>query len=186
MVRTKVTPLVGQRKAIPPSPKELERERRQLEGLEAAGKLPGSSLTQMLAGITAVVLSTADTEAGHVRPTIGGRPLQRVPQKGTWRGPRSTGPGSWAFHKIWKYQKSTELLICKWPFVHLVYEITQACRKHDLWFHLWEIQVLQEGAEYHLTGLLEDTNICAIHAKHVVIMPKDIQLAHHICGEHPR
>ena len=31
--------------------------------------------------------------------------------------------------------------------------------------------------------LLEDCNLCAIHAKRVTIMPKDIQLARRIRGE---
>ena len=43
---------------------------------------------------------------------------------------------------------------------------------------------LQEAAEFYLTGLLEDVNLCTIHVKCITIMPKDIQLAHHICGEH--
>ena len=36
---------------------------------------------------------------------------------------------------------------------------------------------LQEASEAYLVGLFEDTNLCAIHAKRVTIMPKDIQLA---------
>ena len=42
---------------------------------------------------------------------------------------------------------------------------------------------LQEAAEAYLVGLFEDTNFCAIHAKRVTIMPKDIQLARRIRGE---
>ena len=38
------------------------------------------------------------------------------------------------------------------------------------------VMALQEACEAHLVGLFEDTNICAIHAKRVSIMPKDIQL----------
>ena len=41
----------------------------------------------------------------------------------------------------------------------------------------------QEAAEAYLVGLFEDTNLCAIHAKRVTIMPKDIQLARRIRGE---
>ena len=44
-------------------------------------------------------------------------------------------------------------------------------------------QALQESSEIYIVGLLEDTNLCAIHAKCVTIMPKDIQLAHYICGK---
>jgi histone H3 len=42
---------------------------------------------------------------------------------------------------------------------------------------------LQEAAEAYMVGLFHDTNACAIHAKHVTIMPKDMQLAQHIRGE---
>ena len=42
---------------------------------------------------------------------------------------------------------------------------------------------LQEAAEAYLVGLFEDTNLGAIHAKRVTIMPKDIQLARRIRGE---
>ena len=42
---------------------------------------------------------------------------------------------------------------------------------------------LQEAVEAYLVGLFEDTNLCAIHAKRVTIIPKDIQLARRIRGE---
>ena len=42
---------------------------------------------------------------------------------------------------------------------------------------------LQEASEAYLVGLFEDTNLCAIHAKRVTIMPKDVQLARRIRGE---
>ena len=41
----------------------------------------------------------------------------------------------------------------------------------------------EEAAEAYLVGLFEDTNLCAIHAKRVTIMPKDVQLARRIRGE---
>ena len=44
-------------------------------------------------------------------------------------------------------------------------------------------EALQEAAEAYLVGLFEDTNLCAIHAKRVTIMPKDMQLARRIRGE---
>jgi len=42
---------------------------------------------------------------------------------------------------------------------------------------------LQEAAEAYFVGLFEDTNLCAIHTKRVIIMPKDILLARRIRGE---
>jgi len=46
-----------------------------------------------------------------------------------------------------------------------------------------QIVAFQEASEAYLVGLFEDTNLCAIHAKRVTIMPKDIQLARRIRGE---
>jgi histone H3/H4 len=42
---------------------------------------------------------------------------------------------------------------------------------------------LQEALEAYLVCHFEDSNECAIHAKRVTIIPKDIQLAQHIQGE---
>ena len=87
-----------------------------------------------------------------------------------------------ALREIRKYQKSTELLIRKLPFQRLVREIAQDF-KTDLRFQSSAVLALQEAAEAYLVGLFEDTNLCAIHAKRVTIMPKDIQLARRIRGE---
>uniref|UniRef100_M3YB63 Core Histone H2A/H2B/H3 domain-containing protein n=1 Tax=Mustela putorius furo TaxID=9669 RepID=M3YB63_MUSPF len=53
----------------------------------------------------------------------------------------------------------------------------------DLRFQSSAVMALQEACEAYLVGLFEDTNLCAIHAKRVTIMPKDIQLARRIRGE---
>jgi histone H3 len=101
--------------------------------------------------------------------------------------------------EIRRYQKSTELLIRKLPFQRLVREIAQDF-KTDLRFQSSAVLALQEASEAYLVGLFEDTNLCAIHAKRVTIMPKgkkkmfgdwflkilnfvDIQLARRIRGE---
>ncbi|TVT98751.1 hypothetical protein EJB05_55925, partial [Eragrostis curvula] len=84
--------------------------------------------------------------------------------------------------EIRKYQKSTELLIRKLPFQRLVREIAQDF-KTDLRFQSHAVLALQEAAEAYLVGLFEDTNLCAVHAKRVTIMSKDIQLARRIRGE---
>ncbi|MBN3286745.1 H33 protein, partial [Polyodon spathula] len=93
-----------------------------------------------------------------------------------------TVPGTVALREIRRYQKSTELLIRKLPFQRLVREIAQDF-KTDLRFQGAAIGALQEASEAYLVGLFEDTNLCAIHAKRVTIMPKDIQLARRIRGE---
>ncbi|EGG19135.1 histone H3 domain-containing protein [Cavenderia fasciculata] len=91
-------------------------------------------------------------------------------------------PGTVALREIRRYQKSSELLIKKLPFQRLVREIAQEF-KSDLRFQSAAIQALQEASESYLVGLFEDTNLCAIHAKRVTIMTKDISLARRIRGE---
>uniref|UniRef100_A0A0E0MCM4 Core Histone H2A/H2B/H3 domain-containing protein n=1 Tax=Oryza punctata TaxID=4537 RepID=A0A0E0MCM4_ORYPU len=105
-----------------------------------------------------------------------------APATGGVKKPHRFRPGTVALREIRKYQKSTELLIRKLPFQRLVREIAQDF-KTDLRFQSSAVAALQEAAEAYLVGLFEDTNLCAIHAKRVTIMPKDIQLARRIRGD---
>ena len=45
------------------------------------------------------------------------------------------------------------------------------------------ILALQEASEAYLIGMLEDTNLAAMHAKRVTIMPRDMILARRIRGK---
>ena len=105
------------------------------------------------------------------------------------RKPHRFRPGTVALKEIRRYQKSTELLIRKLPFQRLVREIANdrdVVPGHmigKIRFQTDAIKALQESCEAYLVGLFEDTNLCAIHAKRVTIMPKDIQLARRIRGE---
>ncbi|XP_017353255.1 histone H3.3A-like [Cebus imitator] len=105
-----------------------------------------------------------------------------APSTGGVKKPHRYRPGTVALREIRRYQKSAELLIRKLPFQRLVREIAQDF-KTDLRFQSAAIGTLQEASEAYLVGLFEDTNLCAIHAKRVTIMPKDIQLARRIRGE---
>ena len=96
--------------------------------------------------------------------------------------PHRYRPGTVALREIRKYQKSTELLIRKLPFQRLVREVAQDF-KNDLRFQGSAVMALQEAAEAYLVSLFEDTNLCAIHAKRVTIMPRDMQLARRIRNE---
>ena len=105
-----------------------------------------------------------------------------APATGGVKKPHRYRPGTVALREIRRYQKSTELLLRKLPFQRLVREIAQDF-KTDLRFQSSAVMALQEASEAYLVGLFEDTNLCAIHAKRVTIMPKDIQLARRIRGE---
>ena len=98
-----------------------------------------------------------------------------APTSASVKKPHRYRPGTVALREIRKYQKSTELLIRKLPFQRLVREVAQDF-KNDLRFQGSAVMALQEAAEA-LVSLFEDTNLCAIHAKRVTIMPRDMQLA---------
>jgi histone H3 len=105
---------------------------------------------------------------------------------GTARKPHRYRPGTVALREIQRFQRSSELLIRKAPFARLVREIAEelgAKENKEYWFQSTAVLALQEASEAYLIGLFEDTNLCAIHARRVTIMPKDIQLARRIRGE---
>jgi histone H3 len=117
------------------------------------------------------------------RKQIGNKAARKTaPSSGGVKKPHRFRPGTVALREIRKYQKSTELLVRKLPFQRLVREIAQEF-KTDLRFQSSAVLALQEATESYMVGLFEDTNLCAIHAKRVTIMPKDIQLARRIRGE---
>ena len=91
-------------------------------------------------------------------------------------------PGTVALRQIKKYQKTTDLLIKKLPFRRIVREI--ACEiKEDIRFQIGAVNALQEAAEGYLVELFQDSNLYAIHARRVTVMPKDIQIAKRIRGD---
>ncbi len=94
--------------------------------------------------------------------------------------------GTVALHKICCYQKSTDLLIRTLPFQRLVREIPQSFKigSEAPRFQSTAVLALQEASEAFIVGLVEDTNLCAIHAKWVTIMNRDMQLALRIRGVH--
>ena len=112
----------------------------------------------------------------------GKAPWKEFLQADQVKKPRRYWPGTVGLCEIQQFQKSTELLIWKLPFLWLVIKIAIQVGKYDMYFQGHTIICLQEAAEAYIVGLMEDTNLCNIHAKQVTIMPKDIQLASCIWG----
>ncbi|XP_055307628.1 uncharacterized protein LOC129571802 [Sitodiplosis mosellana] len=109
------------------------------------------------------------------------RPNQQQPQQ---KRPHRYRPGTVALREIRRYQRSTELLIPKLPFQRLVREIIQQVSPNIQYrVEVGAMAALQEAAENFATGIFEDANLCATHAKRVTITPKDIDLARRIRGE---
>ncbi len=78
--------------------------------------------------------------------------------------------------EIRHYQKSTALLIRKLPFGRLVREIIQQIST-ELRVTSDALESLQEVAEAYLVHVFEDSYLCVIHTKHVMVMLKDFALA---------
>ena len=94
-------------------------------------------------------------------------------------------PSDLALAEIRKYQRSTDLLISRMPFARLVKEVTDqfASDEEPLRWQSMAIMALQEASEAYLVGLLEHTNLLALHAKRITIMRKDMKLARRIRGQ---
>ena len=129
---------------------------------------------------------TAGKSSGGKQPrkTLVTKAARRNKPTGVKR-PHRYRPGTVALREIRKFQKSSDLLVRKLPFQRLVREIAMDF-KTDLRFRNSGMLALQEASESYVVGLLEDTNLLAIHAKRVTIKPKDIQLCRRIRGERSR
>ena len=109
-------------------------------------------------------------------------PVSVILKNNSVKRPHRYHPGTVALRQIRKYQKSTELLIRKLPFQRLVREILMSFNE-DMRLQSQAVLAIQEAAETYLVSLFQDTNLCAIHARRVTIMPKDMMLARRIRGE---
>eukprot|EP00961_Rhodomonas_salina_P279054 3769606-Rhodomonas_salina.2 len=117
----------------------------------------------------------------HPKKTATGKTKKMMMKEG-FKRPHRFRPGTVALREIRRYQRSTDLLIRKLPFQRLVREVARDF-KTDLRFQSHAIMALQEASETYLVSLFQDTNLCAIHAKRITIMPKDLRLARRIRGE---
>ena len=164
-----------------PTQSELEKRVEEAERLGEVGRSPGSlptkQLSQMAAEARPSTLCGEESARRKLQPTVGGKaPWKEFLKAGKVKKPQRYQPGTVALCKIYHFQKSTDLLMHKLPFSHLVHEIALKVGKYDMSFQAHAILTLQEAAEANLVGLLEDTKPCVIYTKCVTIMPKDIQL----------
>ena len=139
------------------------------EQLEGVGRSPSSLMTQQLALMAAEARPSKSGEEETFRrklqSTVGGKaPQKEFLQAGKVKKTRKYQPGTVALHEIQWFQRSTELLIWKLSFLWLVHEIVLEVGKYDLCFWGSAIICLQEAAEAYMVGLMEDTNLCTIHA----------------------
>ena len=109
------------------------------------------------------VKQTAHKSTGGVPPRyhLATKAAQLAGQKGiAMRKPHRWRPGTVAAREIRKFQKTTDLLLRKTPFQHLVQEIVHnMSRKSDLQMQGIDLLALQEAAEYFMVDVFNDTNL---------------------------
>jgi len=127
------------------------------------------------------ILATRASRATNRRILARARKTER--SGGGVKKPHRYHPGTVALREIRQYQKHGDLLLRKAPFIRLVREIAQGIKRDSRWTST-ALQALQEAAENHLVDVLQDANLCVIHAKRVTIKPEDIQLALRLRKEH--
>jgi histone H3 len=102
-----------------------------------------------------------------------------APATGGAKKPHRYRPGTVALREISRHQKSYDLLIPKAPFFRWFKEIIDDF-KGDLRVQTAALLAAQEMAEAFMVHRFDDSNLCAIHAGRVTVMPKDMQLAKRI------
>ena len=176
---------------LPPGPRKTvgEQPKPSTSGSSQSRRKPSArSVREAQEELKRVLAKKREEERKKAAAKAAKKSGQKAPKGGVKKRYRYR-PGTVALKQIRRYQKTTELLIRKLPFQHLVREIagdTEVIRSplcSKVRFQSAAIMTLQEASEAYLVGLFEDSNLCAIHAKRVTIMPKDIQLARRIRGE---
>lgn len=119
----------------------------------------------------------------------GGKDIRRCQELARAKGRPRLPPGANVVREIKRLQRSFHLLIPRSPFHRVVREVTQQVLAKDqpageptpeFKYQTAALTALQEAAEAYLTGLFEDSNLLAIHAKRVTLFPRDMQLCRRI------
>lgn len=121
----------------------------------------------------------------HPKPK--GKKSGQVAKQQKERKPFKFKPGTVAVRQIKHFQNTTDMLIRRLPFQRIVREIAlqQQSKYGEAYrFSASSVLAMQEATEAYIVHLFQQTNLCAIHAHRVTIMPKDISLARRLAGEY--
>ena len=113
------------------------------------------------------------------------RPRASLQESGGERRKRRFRPGTRVLQEIRRLQNTTNTLVPRIHFSRIIRDVATALDGGGREFR-WAseaLEALQTATEAYLVGLFEDANLCAIHAKRVTIMVKDLYLARRIRGE---
>lgn len=84
--------------------------------------------------------------------------------------------------EIKRLQTTVQNCIPRFPFCSLIKELMMEQGSGSHRIQIEALKALQEAAEMYLTYLFEDANKCAMHARRVTVMPRDIHLVLDIRG----
>ncbi|KAK9014686.1 hypothetical protein V6N11_005835 [Hibiscus sabdariffa] len=134
----------------------------------------------------AATVASPSTAPRQTRSASSRRPSktggQATSSQGTPKKPHRFKPGTRALQEIRKYQKTMHRLI---PAASFIREVRAISFRFAPDIGRWQAEALiaiQEAAEDYLVKLFGDAMLCAIHAKRVTLMKKDIQLARRLGG----
>ena len=149
-----------------------------------------SLVTHHAKGMARTKQTARQSNHGHMAPPkrVADKAARKIPISNVKEKKHRTRVGVQALKEICKYQKNGDLLIKKRPFQRLVREMVvdiPQFSNQNYRFQSSAIMALQEASEAYLVSMFENTNLCAIHAKRITIMPRDMQLARRIRGERP-
>ncbi len=143
-----------------------------------------TNLARGQAAAAAALAAPRRNAAARAAAAAQAAPCRQLGGVGGVKKPHRYRPGTVALREIRHFQKTTELLIRKAPFQLVVREIAQNLFPYkDLRFQSLAVLALHEASEAYMVGMFDDTNLCALHAKCVTIMPRDIFLARRLRGE---
>uniref|UniRef100_A0A1B6KAU8 Core Histone H2A/H2B/H3 domain-containing protein n=1 Tax=Graphocephala atropunctata TaxID=36148 RepID=A0A1B6KAU8_9HEMI len=147
-----------------------------------------------------VTVSSADLTTSSVDSLSGSPKRKSSPRKSKKKTPKAkkvsntmvTGArpikfrrGTRALMEIRRLQKSTAMLIPKLPFARLVREIIMELSppgQDSFRIQSNALEALQEFTELYITQFLENSMLCAIHARRVTLKPSDMELTRRIRG----
>lgn len=100
------------------------------------------------------------------------------------RKKRRFRPGTRVLQEIRRLQNTTNTLVPRIHFSRIIRDVAMSVDGGREYRWASEaLEAIQTASEAYLVGLFEDANLCAIHAKRVTIMVKDLYLARRIRGE---
>lgn len=135
-------------------------------------KAPSTNTTKETGKVPGKIASKIGKAKATKPPSVDAEGKQK--KKRRWRA------GTAALREIRRYQKSTALLLRKAPFIRLIREIAQNYPIGPTGdvprFEKAALAALHEVTEAYGVKVFQATNLAAIHAKRVTIMPQDIAL----------